>query len=236
MAKRNLSMWIRCPGKKPIKLEPGQRLRIGRHESNDLVLNNGTVSRFHAVLMWDPDEDRPYVRDNESANGVEVNGDLVDERRHLNGGDSVGVGDFSLSLELRCDDARPADRAALDSSSGDDEVTLFADKGKERQGELEDQRSLQRLFLELEEQKRTGTLQMQCEADLTGTVLFSQGMVMSVQAGAARGREALRKLLEQGRAKFHFSKALTPTEAAEVLSVREFLGEEFGFDTDRMDR
>lgn len=233
MAKRNLSMWIRCPGKKPVKLEPGQRLRIGRHESNDLVLNNGTVSRFHAVLMWDPDEDRPYVRDNESANGVEVNGQVVDERRHLNGGDSVGVGDFSLSLELRSEDTRP-DRAALDSSSGDDEVTLFADKGKEVQGEVDDLRALQRLFLGLEEQKRTGTLQMTCDGDLTGTVLFSQGKIMSVEAGPLTGREALKKLLLQGRAKYHFSKAVTPTEAAEVLSVQHFLSEEFGFGTERV--
>ena len=230
MVRRNLSMFIRCPGKKPLKLEPGQRLRIGRHQSNDLVLNHGTVSRFHAVLVWDPDEDRPYVRDNESANGVEVNGDPIDERRHLNGGDSVGVGDFTLSLELRVEEAK--EQAAL-ASSADDEVTLFADKGKEIQGEVEDQRALHGLFLELEEHKRTGTLQLTCD-DLVGTVLFSQGKVMAVDAGALSGREALKRFLDQGRAKYHFSRAIKPTEAAQVISVREFLGEEFGFPTDRM--
>src|SRR5512134_3942918 len=106
---RKLSMLIRTAGRKPAKIGPDERLRIGRHASNDLVFNDGTVSRFHAVLVWDPDEDRPYVRDNESANGVEVNGKPIDERRHLDGGDTISVGDFTLSLELRAEEVQTED-------------------------------------------------------------------------------------------------------------------------------
>lgn len=230
--RRKLSMLIRCAGRKPLKLEPGQRLRVGRQASNDLVLNDGSVSRFHAALVWDPDEDRPYVRDNESANGVEVNGQPIEDRRHLNGGDTVGIGSFTLSLELRQDEPQDSESAALASGS-DDEVTLFTDKGKERQGEAEDQRTLQRLFLELEEEKRTGTLQLSWE-DQTAVVLFSQGKIMGVEAGKVSGREGLKRLLKLGRAKFHFSKALRPTESALELSVREFLSEELGVDTHRL--
>ena len=48
-----VSFLIRCMGHKSIKLMPGETVKIGRHSSNDLVLKDGTVSRFHASIVWD---------------------------------------------------------------------------------------------------------------------------------------------------------------------------------------
>lgn len=66
---------------------------IGRHPNSDIVLDDITVSRRHAQVVW---VDGAYVvRDVGSLNGTYVNQQRTDETR-LYHGDEVQIGKFRL--------------------------------------------------------------------------------------------------------------------------------------------
>ncbi len=73
----------------------GQRVTIGRDESNDVVLPDDlTVSRRHAVLErlaagWS-------VSDLDSLNGTLVNGEALTQPRPLYSGDEIEIGETRL--------------------------------------------------------------------------------------------------------------------------------------------
>ncbi len=72
-----------------------EEVSIGRSSENDVVLNDFSVSRKHAIVVrkgetW-------TVRDNKSTNGIRVNGKAVPELE-IKDGDEIGVGTFTLRL------------------------------------------------------------------------------------------------------------------------------------------
>ncbi|MEM8961527.1 MAG: adenylate/guanylate cyclase domain-containing protein, partial [Acidobacteriota bacterium] len=71
-------------------------LRVGRSSDNEIVLPDYSVSRRHAGI--ERDGDGWVVRDLDSTNGVQVNGQAV-ERAAIRPGDIVKVGVFELSVE-----------------------------------------------------------------------------------------------------------------------------------------
>ena len=71
-------------------------LTVGRTEGNDLVLNHPSVSRRHA--RFDPRDDKWWIVDLKSTNGIKVNGNLVAESP-VNPGDKILIG--SVQLELK---------------------------------------------------------------------------------------------------------------------------------------
>jgi adenylate cyclase len=70
---------------------------IGRGNANDLVLNDASVSRFHAVVKLQ--EDGVFVSDRGSTNGVLVNQEQIAEDRRLKNADVVQIGLYELRLE-----------------------------------------------------------------------------------------------------------------------------------------
>lgn len=64
--------------------------RIGRNQDNDIVLNNDRVSRYHAEIICEG-EIRKIV-DNNSRNGIWINGKRVRESEELHSGDKVRIG------------------------------------------------------------------------------------------------------------------------------------------------
>lgn len=74
----------------------GQRLVIGRSADCQVRLDRTTVSRRHAELVFDPFQ-RWWVRDLQSRNGTQVNGETVAERM-LAPGDMLTVGEFTLRI------------------------------------------------------------------------------------------------------------------------------------------
>lgn len=87
---------------------PGPQIRIGRVEAssegrNDIVLPDDAVSREHAYLLLQGAT--VNLVDLGSRNGTLVNGQMVQDRRVLQPGDSVGIGPFLL----RCDAAAATD-------------------------------------------------------------------------------------------------------------------------------
>jgi hypothetical protein len=66
------------------------RVRIGRYPNNDIVLDHGTVSAYHAEIIQRPDGSHE-LNDQGSRNGSRVNGGLVTQQV-LRNGDLVTLG------------------------------------------------------------------------------------------------------------------------------------------------
>ena len=65
----------------------GGKITIGRSETNDVVIEDVTVSRQHATILYT--DEGWVVRDNKSSAGVGVNGYRVHESEPLNDGDKI---------------------------------------------------------------------------------------------------------------------------------------------------
>lgn len=70
---------------------------IGRGTANDLVLNDASVSRFHAVIKLD--ENAVSIADRGSTNGVVRNGAKIVKESGLHHGDVIQLGQYELRLE-----------------------------------------------------------------------------------------------------------------------------------------
>ena len=71
-------------------------LTIGRRSDCDLVLDDATVSRVHAVLMLFTN--RWFIDDRGSTNGTRVNGRRVWGSTELRPGDRVGLGRLTFRV------------------------------------------------------------------------------------------------------------------------------------------
>lgn len=74
-------------------IEPGWT-RIGRSIAADIQLDDPSVSRRHALIVFEPGESL-RVLDDRSLNGIFVNGDLV-EWGKLADGDELAIGRYRL--------------------------------------------------------------------------------------------------------------------------------------------
>jgi ABC-type multidrug transport system ATPase subunit/ABC-type multidrug transport system permease subunit len=102
----------------------GDHLTLGRDRSNDVVLEDPNVSRFHAEV--ERVADRVAVRDLFSRNGTRVNGELVREAL-LEPGSEVGIGPYRLVF----------DGAAFVAQSEQGTLRLDAERVAMRVGEKE---------------------------------------------------------------------------------------------------
>jgi hypothetical protein len=73
-------------------------LHIGRHRTNDIVIKEERVSRFHAEIRFERGQFVLY--DLGSLNGVVVNGTLT-RQAILRPGDIIGIGSYSFVFERR---------------------------------------------------------------------------------------------------------------------------------------
>ncbi|HSM84907.1 MAG TPA: adenylate/guanylate cyclase domain-containing protein [Candidatus Limnocylindrales bacterium] len=70
---------------------------VGRGNGNDLVLNDSSVSRFHAVIK--AENHSVIIADRGSTNGVILNGQKIEQEAQLQHGDLLHVGQYELRLE-----------------------------------------------------------------------------------------------------------------------------------------
>ncbi|MFW6075306.1 MAG: FHA domain-containing protein [Chloroflexota bacterium] len=70
------------------------RTRLGRYPNNEVVIENSTVSAYHAEIIRRPDN-RHEIVDRESRNGTRVNGALV-RTQILKDGDLITLGGATL--------------------------------------------------------------------------------------------------------------------------------------------
>ena len=64
---------------------------IGRNPTTDITLLDEGISREHALIVYDPDEDTYTVEDLQSTNGTKVNGKRV-RSSQLADGDDLQIG------------------------------------------------------------------------------------------------------------------------------------------------
>jgi adenylate cyclase len=72
-------------------------ITVGRGNANDLVLNDSSVSRFHAVIKLK--ENSIFVADRGSTNGIILNDKKINQETELKSGDTAVVGRYTLRLE-----------------------------------------------------------------------------------------------------------------------------------------
>ena len=102
-----VAVWRLAPGRylaipdgdDVVVLPLGRLTRIGRRTGSDIVLDDTTVSRRHALVL--EREGAPVIADDRSLNGVFVNGRRVQESP-LHHGDEVRIGDTCSMLEVAC--------------------------------------------------------------------------------------------------------------------------------------
>ncbi len=73
-------------------------IHIGRHKSNDIVIREERVSRYHAEIRFERGQFVLY--DLGSLNGVLVNG-MLTRQAILRNGDIIGIGSYSFVFERR---------------------------------------------------------------------------------------------------------------------------------------
>lgn len=72
-------------------------ISIGREEDNEVWLDDDTISRYHAELAWD--RGQVYLTDNESLNGVLLNGQRIRTSVQLQPGDELEIGGHRFILK-----------------------------------------------------------------------------------------------------------------------------------------
>jgi len=90
-------------------------ITIGRGNANDLVLNDPSVSRFHAVVKQSP-QGAVLIADRGSTNGVMVNGTRIAAEIELQKGDRARIGAYELVFESVDDAALQIRRAEIPST------------------------------------------------------------------------------------------------------------------------
>lgn len=71
---------------------------VGRVETNDIIVDDGSVSRFHAWLQYDARQKQWWLCDAESKNGTFLGAQQLkpNQKVPLNAGDRVKFGDASM--------------------------------------------------------------------------------------------------------------------------------------------
>jgi len=97
------------------------RSRLGRHPSNEVVLPEQGVSRFHAELVWK--EETLWLVHKSATNPTCVDGKPVEDSLRLRGGETIQLAD-RVALRIDVDDALDERTAGLledDDEPGEDE-------------------------------------------------------------------------------------------------------------------
>lgn len=92
--------------RKDIPLKLDRRFIIGRKESADLQIPLSSVSRDHAAIYFDEDDEELMIEDLGSSNGTYVNNDRVEGKQELLPGDVIVIGSVAFQVVI---DGHPAD-------------------------------------------------------------------------------------------------------------------------------
>ena len=107
-----------------VEIRPGQRVTIGRTPGNTLVVPDRKCSRVHCEVFcgngtW-------YVRDNQSRNGVFVEGAKIDGDTVVQIGQMISVGDFTIQMTAFHPEQTPVDGLGNSHATSTDEQDGFA--------------------------------------------------------------------------------------------------------------
>jgi len=92
-----MRVWTLLLKEKPVHrfvVYEGKSITIGRTSEADVMLDNPSISRVHAVVEMD--NGRDYITDKGSTNGTWVNGQKITERTRITAKDEILVGKFTM--------------------------------------------------------------------------------------------------------------------------------------------
>lgn len=69
---------------------------IGRHDNNDICIDNLSISGHHAQIL--KVDDKYYIEDLNSSNGTYVNGNLI-KKHQLSNGNEIRIGKYELKFQ-----------------------------------------------------------------------------------------------------------------------------------------
>lgn len=198
-------------------LTPQGRVRIGRHAANDLVIDSGSVSRFHAEIRWAGDG-RAIVADQSSQNGTFVDEAQVHGTAVLHEGSKLRVAGHKI--KFRFED--PDQPALLREDEGENKVTIFSQPASARRGRYETRKQLQTLLLDFEEEAVTGVLQVNDQGS-EGTLVFANGVIVAARSESLSGLDALERVLHTRAGRYTFSTEFEPIDGQITVSISQYL-------------
>jgi ABC-type multidrug transport system ATPase subunit len=80
-----------------VELTGSTKFSIGRDSSNDIVIDDVTISKKHAYLQWEQND--WYIYDNKSSNGVFINTDRIEDKQAIKNYDIFRISD---TIFLNC--------------------------------------------------------------------------------------------------------------------------------------
>ncbi|MEJ8850445.1 FHA domain-containing protein [Variovorax rhizosphaerae] len=98
------------PGKTKLVPLAAADTQIGRATGNDIVIDSGRVSRFHALVTVE--SGAVWIRDLKSSNGTFVNGHRIVSRA-LSNGDTIVIGDCQMRFLAGEEQVTPAEALRL---------------------------------------------------------------------------------------------------------------------------
>ena len=95
-------------------LHAEQRVTLGRHRNNHIVLHDEHASRWHAEVFCE--DNRWFIRDFGALNGTRVNGEVIREQAGLENGQVISIGKtalrFTANGSVNGRDSKPAEPPA----------------------------------------------------------------------------------------------------------------------------
>lgn len=132
-----------------VRYELGERTRIGRDSTNEIVLADPNVSRLHAEIVRS--RFAYAIRDCDSRNGVFVNGVLVKEKQLLRNDEiRIGTTVFLFNPDLKIENALLS-HATVVQYPGEDVTQEFGQRGEALEVSLEREGDLVKFLAQLAE-------------------------------------------------------------------------------------
>lgn len=197
------------------ELQPDKALRIGRSKLSQIVLEDGAVSRLHAVVIATPEG--PLLRDNDSANGTLLNGRAVKEAvlRH---GDTIQIGKFILyAFQGEREEAEQWVQRRSRKSANDQTITDFNIRRMLPADLVGDLSTIPLIHLlqTLVGQTQNGCLELSLKDRLLGRIYFYNSRIVNAEtAEGLTGKEAFYQLAATPEGQFIFRPGVTPQTIA----------------------
>ncbi|MBN2381947.1 FHA domain-containing protein [bacterium] len=207
------------------RLKKTQKNTIGRDDTNNIVLKNLLVSRFHAEITWQ--NNQFVIKDLGSQNGTLHNEKPITTAL-LKHGDNIKIGGFEFIVQyssyqdimhvLSEEKGKTANRETIRFSGNN--IAFDQKKMKGNLGIIQ----LIELLKMLNQSKKTGCLAIRLiDAELeAGCLFFERGEIVHAVLGELKGISAIMKLIKWTEGTFEFKDA-TPIPERTILQSFDWI-------------
>jgi hypothetical protein len=181
----------------PVELSPGEPVRIGRSETNEIVFPLTQISRVHAEVRFDSSAGAYVIVDRNSTNGTYVNNKPV-RRRRLVDGDRISVGPFTLVYRATTGlaGATPRPRPSHEETEVVKQGALAGDLGE---------MPLPDVLRFIESLKKTGDVSILASTGERGTLFCRDGAIVHAEWRDQLGTQAALAILRVREGSFRFA-------------------------------